>query len=652
MDLAAASTRTRNPALDGLRGFALAGMLAWHAQIGWVAGGFARMTIFFVLSGFLATRSHLRRPGRGFVAFWARRTVRLLPITLVGVGAAIATTVLAGTAATRASLAGDAASVLTYTSNFRFLADDQTYGGLFERASAFQHFWSLSIEEQAFVLLPVVLAGAAWLTRRFAIPARTTVGAAALLLLSTPLVIAHTPDQAYFGTHIRLGEFLAGAWLAFALHGRPLHTTSERVHVIRWMGRASVPLLAIVMVTIDRDEQWLYRGGMAVFVVPAVAVVAAAVTADPWLDRTLGVLPLRLLGRWALSVYALHWPIYLLCDRYWPGMLDRRFIVPAELTIAVVVGAAVHYAVERPLLPRDSVTARPRRRHITVPLPTLAAVGVVLAVVAVAVPPLDEPYDFAAAERIYIERSTASTVPVMPDSAPPRRIGVFGGSTALQNGLGLPAWADGSNGWAAVTGEARLGCGILTSGERTETRTPDGTMAFAEVPSRCDGWSARWTAAASTHAPEVAVVFFGIWEMADWRLDDEQIVSLGDPEFDAAVVTGLHEAVAALRRGGVDTVVLATVPKVSGGASGRAPAERGLDRDTVESRYVRFNQLIRLVALDMGATVWEYGAAVDGLRPDEMRRLVPDGVHPTWEAAISMWRSGLGDDLERLLTAG
>ena len=87
---------TRVPALDGLRGFALLGMMAWHAQVSWVKGGFARMTVFFVLAGYLATRSALRsreayggREGSrnavsGGFNFWARRARRLLPVTAIG----------------------------------------------------------------------------------------------------------------------------------------------------------------------------------------------------------------------------------------------------------------------------------------------------------------------------------------------------------------------------------------------------------------------------------------------------------------------------------------------------------------------------------------------------------------------------------------
>src|SRR5690606_31565109 len=151
-------------ALDGLRGLALAGMLAWHAEVGWVRGGFARMTIFFVLAGYLAARSLARSreagTGRAFVTFWGRRARRLLPVTLLGVAWALVVTAWVGSPGARAGATGDTAATLASVANWRFIAVDQPYGALFESGTAFQHYWSLAVEEQAFLVLPLLLAAA------------------------------------------------------------------------------------------------------------------------------------------------------------------------------------------------------------------------------------------------------------------------------------------------------------------------------------------------------------------------------------------------------------------------------------------------------------------------------------------------------------
>src|SRR6478735_2419253 len=186
-------------ALDGLRGLALLGMMAWHAQVSWVRGGFARMTIFFVLAGFLATRSLLRLRSSGrtkpFLSFWGRRARRLLPVTALGVLTAVGVTAWVGGATARADAFGDVASVLGSYSNWRFIADDRPYGAMFETPNAFMHFWSLSVEEQCFLLLPLFLWLAMTLSRRRggACPALALLAGGALLS-AIPAFVAHAQD--------------------------------------------------------------------------------------------------------------------------------------------------------------------------------------------------------------------------------------------------------------------------------------------------------------------------------------------------------------------------------------------------------------------------------------------------------------------------
>ena len=249
--------RERSAALDGLRGLALLGMMAWHAQIGWVKGGFARMTIFFVLAGFLAARSYLgirdRRGSRPFRTFWTRRARRLLPITALGIAFAVAVTIAIGSNRAQQSLGGDALSVIGNVSNWRFMVDDRSYGAMFENPSAFQHFWSLSIEEQWFVLIPLVLAVAAWIGTRREAWGRHVVAVAAVALGLVPLVLDHTPDQAYYGTHVRGAEFLAGVWLALWLrHRETIGWRPGPRRVLAGAGAASLVVLVGVMLTVDR----------------------------------------------------------------------------------------------------------------------------------------------------------------------------------------------------------------------------------------------------------------------------------------------------------------------------------------------------------------------------------------------------------------
>ena len=267
------TSTSRVDALDGVRGFALLGMMAWHAQIDWVKGGFARMTIFFVLAGFLAARSLTRADGssewRRFGSFWKRRVLRLLPITVVGVGTAVGVTALIGSPAATEAVVGDSVSVLTWWSNWRFVLEERAYGDMFAAPSAFHHFWSLSLEEQCLVVLPIVLWSVTLITRErsggIGRPGtRTIAGVLVLAVIASglPLVVEMSPDTAYYGTHVRIGEFLVGVALALWWNRQDVTTWSTRLGVI-WSGAGTVGFVALVviMLTIDRDASWVYRGG-------------------------------------------------------------------------------------------------------------------------------------------------------------------------------------------------------------------------------------------------------------------------------------------------------------------------------------------------------------------------------------------------------
>src|ERR1700704_1554477 len=155
-------------ALDGLRGLAVAAVLLYHSRFTWMRGGFLGVSAFFTLSGFLITSLLLTQRDRGVPLrrFWGRRARRLLPaamLTLVGV------LVFAATIATDDQLRllrGDVIATLTYVANWRFYFSGQSYAHLFTAPSPVLHFWSLAIEEQFYLVFPLVVAFVAWATRR------------------------------------------------------------------------------------------------------------------------------------------------------------------------------------------------------------------------------------------------------------------------------------------------------------------------------------------------------------------------------------------------------------------------------------------------------------------------------------------------------
>ncbi len=634
--------RGRVPALDGLRGFALVGMLAWHAELQWVRGGFARMTIFFVLSGYLATRSWDRRRAEGFRAFWIRRTLRLLPMTLVGVALAVVVTVTAGSDTTRAALAGDVRSVLTYTSNWHFIGSGQSYGELFERQSAFQHYWSLSIEEQLFLVLPVLLAGAALVARWVRRPAWIVLASAAVAVGIVDVVLAPSPDAIYFGTQTRLLEFLAGAALGTSASAWMASGAASRAWVHR-IGRVAALLIVATLILVDRASSWLYAGGIYLFAIPVVAVVAAIELREPLLERSLAIRPLRWLGRAALSIYVLHWPMFVLIDDVAPASTPAALLAGAKIVVGIAVGAIGHRLVERPLLDDTRRLLRTGLPVVRTRLVPMVAGAVVIALVATAIPTRQPAYTFAAAEDAFAARR-ADPVPATGDALP--RVGVFGGSTALMNHLGLAQWADASGRIDLLSGDARLGCGLLQEGERPQALDRSGDPVWYAVPPECAGWPSDWRTAARREHIEDALVFAGVWEIADWRLPGEDgVTSVEDPAFRARLRAALHQGIVDLLAGGVTNVVLMTSPVVGAGQLPDTARLRALPADHA-ARTARFNDLLRSVAAADPAhvSVFDYASVIEALGP-EVARLLPDGVHPTWDGSREIWEDRAGAEL-------
>ncbi len=647
-----ARSGARLPAIDGLRGLALLGMLAWHAEVGWIKGGFARMTIFFALSGYLATASYLSMHARGeprpFLTFWRRRARRLLPITLVGVAMATATTIAIGTTQALADLRGDALSVLGYVSNWRFVANDQSYGELFERPSAFQHFWSLSLEEQCFWLLPIVVAAAVLVARRHAWLAVTVLAAG---LAAVPLFVEHTADAAYYGTHVRAGEFLAGASLALLLH-RTGGVPERFGGLVRGAGALALALLLGVMLTVDRALPWLYQGGLGLFAIPAVVVIVAALDAKGPATRLLSLVPLVVIGRWAFSIYVLHWPLFLLIEHYLPDLPASRLAV-VQLTAAIALGGAVHLLLERPLLQTAPVAGRVGAlpagalrwwRHDGRAFGALGAVAAVVVVAVLAAPVATPVYDFDDAQRLANEAPPPDVLLAAGDEG--TATALFGGSTAVMLGGRVWDWASTSSAVRPVPGSSQLGCGLLTGGERVFGRAADGSLEYARPDDYCFGWEQRWADSVTEHGTQLAVVLTGVWDTADWRLDGEDAWrSIGDPYFDQLVRERLRLAVDVLNSRGA-YVLLGTTPQVGFGSDGTARTGRGIGDDHAD-RIALYNELVREVAEQHPMVgVVDYGAFIDGLGPERSAQWLPDGIHPTREHALEIWQTFLGPAVE------
>jgi len=278
-------------ALDGVRGAAVVGVVLFHG--GYLRGGYLGVDLFFVLSGYLITSLLLAETtsdGRvHLLAFWARRARRLLPaLVLVLAGVAIYASVLAQpTELSR--IRGDAVATITYVANWHFVFGGFDYWAQFRAPSPLAHTWSLAIEEQFYVLWPlVVVAVTRWwkhadrapraVARRvFLTATAATVG----LVAWSTFLWQHSHDgmRIYFGTDTRAPAILAGAALAAWCAWRgPVRSRAGR-RALEAVAACSVVVLAVAWTR--SDGSWLYRGGLPVCALAALVVLASASLCTP-----------------------------------------------------------------------------------------------------------------------------------------------------------------------------------------------------------------------------------------------------------------------------------------------------------------------------------------------------------------------------------
>ena len=322
-------------ALDGVRGVAVAAVVAYHLRPEWVPGGFLGVDLFFVLSGYLITSllldEHARSGHIDLLGFAGRRLRRLLPAVLVVVVVATAYVAATGEYGEIERARRHALATLGYAANWVFIADGDSYFADVAGPSYFRHMWSLAIEEQFYLLWP----GLVWLALR--IGGRRGVGAVAALVAAASvgwMLVLHDggdPSRVYFGTDTRIFEPLIGALVAVRL---PLHAPKPSL-----LSRAAIAgglgwLVAVFVV----DDQWtgFYEGGAAVLAGLAVLTVVGA-TRPGIVTNVLAWPPLVALGAISYAVYLWHWPLLLMLRREGlDGFTLDAAVVAATLVVSVL----------------------------------------------------------------------------------------------------------------------------------------------------------------------------------------------------------------------------------------------------------------------------------------------------------------------------
>ncbi|MBX3097973.1 MAG: acyltransferase [Salinibacterium sp.] len=343
--------------IQGLRAIAVVLVLAFHLWPDRLGGGFVGVDVFFVISGFLITAHLVRQPPRSVsdvTRFWARRLRRLLPASLL----VIAATVIAGVVffpVTRlAPLATDALASVFYAENWRLAVSSIDYLAARAPASPLQHYWSLGVEEQFYLIWPVLI-GLLLLARR---TRWLVVGVTATVILSLAVSIAWTatdPSVAYFATPARLWQLASGGLLAILLPLLPRSAAGIRA-IVAWLG-----ILLIAVSALWFTAATPFPGVAAVLPVAGALLVLGADSSDARFSpgAVLRLRPIQFVGDTSYSIYLWHFPLVVFATSLLGGHLT---IAPKVAIVVATLGLAwlTRMFIEDPA--RRSVWLRPVRR--------------------------------------------------------------------------------------------------------------------------------------------------------------------------------------------------------------------------------------------------------------------------------------------------
>jgi peptidoglycan/LPS O-acetylase OafA/YrhL len=641
--------------LDGLRALAVIGVLLYHARFPWIPGGYLGVSTFFTLSGFLITSLLLREWNRDDAidlrSFWMRRFRRLLPASWFTMGLVVVMGALGiwDTDQLR-HLRGDLPFALLEVANWHFIFAGRTYGDAFTAPSPLEHFWSLAVEQQFYVVLPVLVLAVLSIGAS-ARPARQRVGRLVIVLgmltvVSAALNGAFAPgstDRSYFGTDTRMAELLIGALLAcFTLRRLRFPPGPGRVLAVG-AGIAGLAGTFWLWHQAPLGSSWMYPWGLLLTAVCTSGILVGLLQDGP-LARVFSFGPLLWVGRVSYGIYLLHWPVFLWLTparigwSQWP-------LFALRMAVTLAAAALMFRLIENPVRSGGRLAGRPA--VIVAAVAALALLGGNLFVTR----DLPEPGSLSRAGT----PPTATDAPTTTAPPPPLRTLVVGDSLAESLGTRL-AGLDGFETSTATSGY----CGLALGGWIAR-----GDNSVERDVRRCAGEREEWVDAVEEYAPEVVLVHGGLRDVTDRRLRQESPwAGPGDPEIDDFLTTDIGGLVDQLDRTGAEVVVLA-MPYVENTLVPPALPPEPLPADpttaallTMEefaiaagvpetgfrendpTRVDRFNQLLESVAESRGIRFFDPAEAAEeweeGVLDPQMR---PDGVGYSDEAgaAIGEW---------------
>ena len=639
------------PALDGLRGIAVLSVVAYHFGTG-LSGGFLGVDTFFVLSGFLITSLLIvewERNGRiDLVAFWIRRARRLLPALLLVLAVVVVWSTFAFSDDRLGGVRDDSTWTLFYGVNWRFIISSQSYFDLVGEASPLRHAWSLAIEEQFYLLWPLIFVGALTVAkgRLRVLAVLSSVGAVASVAVMGLLYTDGDPSRAYYGTDSRAHGLLVGALLAMAITARRSHGTSarwrhatERVTVPRWayvaLGTAGALVMLVMFATVGDRDAWLYPWGFVLFEVAVVAVVLAVARADGSpLSRGLSWRPLCWVGAISYGLYLWHWPVLVFISEG-RTRLEGWQLLALRTVVTLACALLSYHLLEQPI--RHGKWLHGKAGLVAAPVAILLTFGIILGGTRDAAPP---PAFLVANpdEVMSIDSSTAAPSDPPADTVPPtppttlgaREVGtvlLIGDSVAMSAATELNNYARSSS--LEFLAETRPGCGLIAG-----LAAPSLGKEPVEWAEACDEALVPYEESLALRKGAETIVWMSTWETSS-RWIDGQYYEFGTPETDELTLRLIDEAKQRLLAGTDALLVLALQPPHAS-FSTQGPA----DPENVE-RMVHLNELLERYAdehpvdtrvLDLASIVCPGGPPC-AEKVDDIRLRPKDGGHYEPEGA-------------------
>jgi len=349
------------PGLDGLRAIAVIGVIVYHLGFEWMPGGLLGVGVFFTLSGYLITDILLNQVDRGGIklgSFWLARARRLLPALFLMMIVVVAWVTIFGPHQPP-DFRGAILSAIAYVNNWWLIFHDVSYFAQFGQPEPLNHLWSLSVEEQFYLIWPfMVMVGVKLIheARGATLRPRLAIAIFVLALLSGLLMLllyspGIDPSRVYYGTDTRALELLVGAALAAVWPSRKLvrRIAPGARNVIDGAGVIGLLVVFAMFWQAEEYSPFLYRGGFLLLSIATALAVAAMAHPASRLGPLVGCRPMRWIGQRSYGIYLWHFPIIVITGKEAVGAGVDLPLATLQVALTFVIAALSWRFVEDPI---------------------------------------------------------------------------------------------------------------------------------------------------------------------------------------------------------------------------------------------------------------------------------------------------------------